>query len=87
MFTVKLEVNGTIVQRIEAIRQSDRAYGENRYAVYEATELKRRFLGYVVHVYENGASALAKILIDYAWPRGVQSSVEEAMKPLYIDKS
>lgn len=78
MFTVKLEVNGRIIKRVDAVRQSDRAYGENRYAVYDGTQPTslggRELLGYIVHTYEDGPEVLAKKLLDYAYPVEVYSA-------------
>lgn len=69
MFTVKLEVNGRVIERIDAVRQSDRAYGDNTYNVYNGIKPTYRggpsLIGTVSHVFEDGASVLAIKLIEF----------------------
>ena len=75
MFQVKLEVNHRVIKEIIAVRQSDRAYGDNSYAVYLAPLSKfrgenwqiadLRNMGYITHVFEDGAEVLAQKMIEF----------------------
>lgn len=62
MFTVKLEVNGALIRRLDAVRQSGAAYGQNEYTLRIDGAIVPGFT--IQHIYEEGALVLAKKIVD-----------------------